>query len=266
MCRIAPASESAESLLKRVRKAARVVSDFTKNDKQSSAKEVAKRWLGRATNVELVAHQLFADGREKDALKLLTCHSRVCLASRLRPIYISSLNALATLCMCMGKWEKTEEYVHQAHVIIRGSMRVDSGNWVLPAIDPMVRVHAHLSPASFVCPTLPSPCGATRIFLIPIAACVHDAYSCHKKVNTCISAFSSLNQKCSIPSPHQKNKMPSEFKTRPSSPPESEEAELRVQFISWMLCMRALHKSKEESKQVASCDDYCLRFSEAGGA
>jgi len=199
VCRIAPASESAESLLKRVRKAARVVSDFTKNDKQSSAKEVAKRWLGRATNVELVAHQLFADGREKDALKLLTCHSRVCLASRLRPIYLSSLNALATLCMCMGKWEKTEEYVHEAHVIVRGSMRVDSGKWVLPAIDPM------------------------------------------------------------------KNKMPAEFKNRPSSPPASEEAELRVQFISWMLCMRTLHSSKDESQQVTSCDDYCLRFSEAGG-
>ena len=139
VCRIAPASESAESLLKRVRKAARVVSDFNKSDKQSSAKEVAKRWLGRATNVELVAHQLFADGREKDALKLLTCNSRVCLASRLRPIYLASLNALATLCMCMGKWEETEEYVNQAHVIVRGSMRVDSGKWLLPAIDPMVR-------------------------------------------------------------------------------------------------------------------------------
>ena len=142
VCRIAPASESPESLLKRVRKAARVVSDFSKKEKYSSAKEVSKRWIGRAKNVELVAHQLFADGREKEALKLLTCHSRVCLSSRLRPLYIASLNALATLCMCMGKWEKTEEYTSQAHIIIRHSFRVDSGNWLLPPFDPAV-VRAH---------------------------------------------------------------------------------------------------------------------------
>ena len=140
VCRIAPASESAASLLKRVRKSARVVSDFTKKDKPSSAKEVSKRWLGRAKNVELVAHQLFADGREKDALKLLTCHSRVCLASRLRPIYVGSLNALATLYMCMGKWEKTEEYTNLAHVVLRGSIRINSGNWMLPPLDPLVRM------------------------------------------------------------------------------------------------------------------------------
>lgn len=198
VCRIAPASESAASLLKRVRKSARVVSDFTKKDKPSSAKEVSKRWLGRAKNVELVAHQLFADGREKDALKLLTCHSRVCLASRLRPIYVGSLNALATLYMCMGKWEKTEEYTNLAHVVLRGSIRINSGNWMLPPLDPLL-------------------------------------------------------------------KMPNEFKDRPASPPASEEAELRLQFISWMLLMRTLHSSKDETRQIKSCDAYCLRFTEDGG-
>merc|ERR1711971_399046 len=80
VCRIAPASESSESLLKRVKKACRVVGDFTKKEKFSSAKEVSKRRIGRSRNIELMAHQLFADQRPKDALKMLTCHSRVCLA------------------------------------------------------------------------------------------------------------------------------------------------------------------------------------------
>ena len=60
--------------------------------------------------------------------------------------------------------------------------------------------------------------------------------------------------------------MPKEFKDRPASPPASEEAELRLQFISWMLLMRTLHSSKDETKQVNACDAYCLRFTEDGGA
>jgi hypothetical protein len=116
LCGLAPASESSESLVKRCKRAERVVADFITKQRFDNVKTVAKRWVARAAHLEVVAHMLYADGRAKDAVKLVEGHSTICKSySNLRSAYLTSLNSILTLSMAMCEWEKAQATAETAY-------------------------------------------------------------------------------------------------------------------------------------------------------
>eukprot|EP00750_Incisomonas_marina_P001920 INCI1181.1.p1 GENE.INCI1181.1~~INCI1181.1.p1 ORF type:complete len:1094 (+),score=242.69 INCI1181.1:305-3586(+) len=115
LCGLAPASESSESLLKRCKKARKVVHDFVSKQKFDNVKTVAKRWVARAAHVEVVAHMLYADNRGKEAVKLVEGHTTICKSySNLRSAYLTALNSSLTLYMAMCEWEKAQNTAQKA--------------------------------------------------------------------------------------------------------------------------------------------------------
>ena len=131
LCGLAPATESSESLLKRCKKARRVVNDFISKQKFDNVKTVAKRWVARAAHIEVVAHMLYADHRHKDAVKLVEGHTAICKSySNLRSAYLTSLNSCLTLFMAMCEWDKAQKTAETAFRFCKEQ------NFVIPIENP----------------------------------------------------------------------------------------------------------------------------------